>query len=107
LGFGGWILLLPKFTQFVLGASEFVAHNILSVVALIIMLKLALRTKPGRKIWDRVVLSSACWADREQSGRRAIRTHAGDAAQFGRSSLQALTIVIRQKITSAELKTLL
>jgi hypothetical protein len=94
-----------------LGASEFVAHNILytilSVVGLIIMLKLALRTKRGRKIWDRVVLSSACPAGREQSGHRAISTHAGDAAQFGRSCLQALTIVIRQKITSAELKTLL
>ena len=38
---------LPAFTQFVLGASEFIAHNILysilGVVALIVALKLALR----------------------------------------------------------------
>jgi type IV pilus assembly protein PilC len=52
---------LPRFTQFVLGLSELVAVNAvqtaLGVMALVIALKVAVRTRPGRKIWDRVTLS--------------------------------------------------
>src|SRR5688572_6494750 len=51
---------LPAFTNFVLGISEFVAGNIGKtmggVFVLFILLKVALRTKMGRKVFDRVKL---------------------------------------------------
>ena len=52
---------IPKFTQFVLGVSEFVGANalqsIIGLVAFVIILKLLVRTKPGQTIRDRIFLS--------------------------------------------------
>lgn len=52
---------LPAFTQFVLSASEFVASHagqtIIGIVACFIALKLAVRTKLGRAVWDRAALN--------------------------------------------------
>src|SRR4051794_40428033 len=49
---------LPSFTQFVLGISEFVAGHILvtfiGLIVIFIIFKLVLKTKIGRKIFDRV-----------------------------------------------------
>ncbi|HUS35413.1 MAG TPA: type II secretion system F family protein [Verrucomicrobiae bacterium] len=89
---------LPKFTQFVLGASEFVAHNILytilSAIALIVMLKLAVRTKPGRKMWDRIALSFPLLGPvvSKVAIARFART-LGTLLSSGVPVLQALTIV--------------
>lgn len=89
---------LPKFTQFVLGASEFVAHNVLYTIlggaALIVMLKLALRTKMGRKIWDRIALSFPLLGPvvSKVAIARFART-LGTLLSSGVPVLQALTIV--------------
>src|ERR1051326_3605663 len=52
---------LPAFTQFVLGISEFVAGHIIvtlvGMVAVFILFKLVLKTKIGRKIFDRLKLN--------------------------------------------------
>src|ERR1043165_7052078 len=52
---------MPGFTQFVLQISEFVAGNIIvtlvGLVVVFIMFKLILKTKMGRKLFDRVQLS--------------------------------------------------
>jgi type IV pilus assembly protein PilC len=89
---------LPAFTQFVLGASEFIAHNILytilSIVALIVALKLALRTKAGRKVWDRIALSFPLLGPvvSKVAIARFART-LGTLLSSGVPVLQALTIV--------------
>jgi type IV pilus assembly protein PilC len=89
---------LPGFTQFVLGISEFVAGNILvtliGLVVLFIMLKLTLKTKLGRKIFDRVQLSFPLIGPviSKVAIARFTRT-LGTLVSSGVPILQALTIV--------------
>jgi type IV pilus assembly protein PilC len=89
---------LPGFTQFVLGISEFVAGNIIvtlvGLVVLFIMLKLALKTKLGRKIFDRVQLSFPLIGPviSKVAIARFTRT-LGTLVSSGVPILQALTIV--------------
>jgi type IV pilus assembly protein PilC len=89
---------LPAFTQFVLGASEFIAKHViqtaLGVIAAIIVLKLALRTKAGRTIWDRIALSFPLLGPvvSKVAIARFART-LGTLLSSGVPILQALTIV--------------
>src|SRR2546423_6582711 len=89
---------LPSFTQFVLGISEFVAGNVgktfAMLVAIIILFKLALRTKIGRKIFDRVQLSFPLLGPviSKVAIARFTRT-LGTLVSSGVPILQALTIV--------------
>lgn len=89
---------LPKFTQFVLGISEFVAGNVLVTIAgavvLFILLKLFLRTKVGAKLWDRLALSFPLLGPvvSKVAIARFTRT-LGTLVSSGVPILQALTIV--------------
>lgn len=89
---------LPSFTQFVLGISEFVAGNVgktfAGLVAIIVIFKLALRTKIGRKVWDRVALSFPVLGPvvSKVAIARFTRT-LGTLVSSGVPILQALTIV--------------
>jgi type IV pilus assembly protein PilC len=89
---------LPAFTQFVLGASEFIATHViqttLGVIAAVIVLKLALRTKTGRTIWDRIALSFPLLGPvvSKVAIARFART-LGTLLSSGVPILQALTIV--------------
>lgn len=89
---------LPRFTEFVLGVSQLVAANAiqttLAVMALVIALKLVVRTKPGRKIWDRVALSFPLLGPvvSKVAIARFTRT-LGTLLSSGVPVLQALTIV--------------
>ena len=89
---------LPAFTRFVLGASEFVAANVLQtlvgVVAFFVVTKLALRTRLGRKVWDRIVLSFPVLGAvvSKVAIARFART-LGTLLSSGVPVLQALTIV--------------
>ena len=89
---------LPAFTRFVLGASEFVAANvlqtILGIVAFFVVTKLALRTRLGRKVWDRIVLSFPVLGAvvSKVAIARFART-LGTLLSSGVPVLQALTIV--------------
>jgi type IV pilus assembly protein PilC len=51
---------LPEFTQFVLGISNFIKTNVMMTIGLVFgfftILKLALKTKMGRKLFDKVIL---------------------------------------------------
>src|SRR3954471_17580106 len=89
---------LPGFTNFVLGISEFVAgHVVVTFVGLIvifILFKLALKTKIGRKIFDRVQLSFPLLGPviSKVAIARFTRT-LGTLVSSGVPILQALTIV--------------
>jgi type IV pilus assembly protein PilC len=89
---------LPPFTEFVLGISQVVAANAvqtaLGVFALVIALKLVMRTKPGRKIWDRIALSFPLLGPvvSKVAIARFTRT-LGTLLSSGVPILQALTIV--------------
>jgi type IV pilus assembly protein PilC len=89
---------LPGFTQIVLNISEFVAGNILvtlgGLVVLFILFKLTLRTKLGRKIFDRVQLSFPLLGPviSKVAIARFTRT-LGTLVSSGVPILQALTIV--------------
>jgi type IV pilus assembly protein PilC len=89
---------LPSFTNFVLGISEFVAGNfgktVAGVVVLFIMLKLMLRTKIGRKLFDRFQLSFPVLGPvvSKVAIARFTRT-LGTLVSSGVPILQALTIV--------------
>jgi type IV pilus assembly protein PilC len=89
---------LPSFTQFVLGISEFVAGNILvtfiGFIVVFILLKLTLKTKMGRKIFDRVQLSFPVLGPviSKVAIARFTRT-LGTLVSSGVPILQALTIV--------------
>src|SRR3989442_11327447 len=52
---------LPGFTRFVLGISDAIAHHFLVsfciIVALVIAFLFTIRTRPGRRVWDRFKLN--------------------------------------------------
>jgi type IV pilus assembly protein PilC len=89
---------LPSFTQFVLGISEFVAGNVgktfAGLVAFVVLFKLALKTKIGRKIFDRIQLSFPLIGPviSKVAIARFTRT-LGTLVSSGVPILQALTIV--------------
>jgi type IV pilus assembly protein PilC len=89
---------LPSFTNFVLGISEFVAGNVgktfAGLVAIFILFKLVLRTKIGRKLFDRVQLSFPLIGPviSKVAIARFTRT-LGTLVSSGVPILQALTIV--------------
>lgn len=89
---------LPDFTNFVLGISEFVAGNVGKTFAILfgifIAFKLALRTKLGRKVWDRLILSFPVLGPvvSKVAIARFTRT-LGTLVSSGVPILQALTIV--------------
>jgi len=89
---------LPGFTLFVLGASEFLASHILPTIlgfiTLFVMLKLVIRTKFGRMIWDRIALSFPLLGPvvSKVAIARFART-LGTLLSSGVPILQALTIV--------------
>jgi type IV pilus assembly protein PilC len=89
---------LPGFTQFVLGISEFVAGNVgktfAGLVAIVVIFKLVLRTKMGRKLFDRVQLSFPLLGPviSKVAIARFTRT-LGTLVSSGVPILQALTIV--------------
>jgi type IV pilus assembly protein PilC len=89
---------LPGFTQFVLGISEFVAGNVGKtlggVVVLIFLLKMSLKTKIGRKVFDRLQLSFPLLGPvvSKVAIARFTRT-LGTLVSSGVPILQALTIV--------------
>ena len=89
---------LPSFTNFVLGISEFVAGHFLvtlvGAVVLFILLKLVLRTKFGRKLFDRFQLSFPLLGPvvSKVAIARFTRT-LGTLVSSGVPILQALTIV--------------
>ena len=89
---------LPGFTLFVLGASEFLASHILptilGLITLFVMLKLVIRTKFGRMIWDRIALSFPLLGPvvSKVAIARFART-LGTLLSSGVPILQALTIV--------------
>jgi type IV pilus assembly protein PilC len=89
---------LPGFTQFILGISDMIAnHFIISVgcaVAFVVLLNLALRTKPGRRLFDRFRLSVPVVGEviRKVAISRFTRT-LGTLVSSGVPILQALTIV--------------
>ena len=89
---------LPAFTLFVLGISEFIAAHVLYtigvVVAFFIIAKLVLRTKLGRKLWDRIALSFPLLGPvvSKVAIARFART-LGTLLSSGVPVLQALTIV--------------
>jgi type IV pilus assembly protein PilC len=89
---------LPSFTQFVLGISEFVAGHIIvtfiGLIVIFILFKLVLKTKIGRKIFDRVQLSFPVLGPviSKVAIARFTRT-LGTLVSSGVPILQALTIV--------------
>jgi type IV pilus assembly protein PilC len=89
---------LPGFTQFVLGVSDMISqHFIISVSCLgsfIVLLNLALRTKGGRRLFDRFKLSVPVVGEviRKVAISRFTRT-LGTLVSSGVPILQALTIV--------------
>lgn len=89
---------LPGFTQFILGISEFVAGNVLvtfiGLVVVFILFKLSLKSKIGRKIFDRVQLSFPILGPviSKVAIARFTRT-LGTLVSSGVPILQALTIV--------------
>jgi type IV pilus assembly protein PilC len=89
---------LPSFTQFVLGISEFVAGHVLvtfiGLIVIVVLFKLTLKTKIGRKIFDRVQLSFPVLGPviSKVAIARFTRT-LGTLVSSGVPILQALTIV--------------
>lgn len=89
---------LPSFTQFVLGISEFVAGNVgktaAGVVVIVILFKVTLRTKFGRKLFDRLQLNFPLLGPvvSKVAIARFTRT-LGTLVSSGVPILQALTIV--------------
>lgn len=89
---------LPGFTQFILGLSEFLAaHALQTIIGLavsVVILKLLIRTKPGRMTWDRIALSFPLLGPviRKVAIARFART-LGTLVSSGVPILQALTIV--------------
>src|ERR1051325_9899905 len=89
---------LPSFTQFVLGISEFVAGHVLvtfiGLIVIVVLFKLVLKTKIGRKIFDRVQLRFPVLGPviSKVAIARFTRT-LGTLVSSGVPILQALTIV--------------
>lgn len=89
---------LPDFTRFVLGISDLVAHNFLATLAVVITLfvlfQIFIRTKAGRKIFDRFKLNMPVLGPviKKVAISRFTRT-LGTLVSSGVPILQALTIV--------------
>jgi type IV pilus assembly protein PilC len=89
---------LPAFTEFILAISDAVANHIiitmLTLVAAFIAFKLLLKTKIGRKLWDRLLLSMPVLGPvfSKVAISRFTRT-LGTLVGSGVPILQALTIV--------------
>ncbi len=89
---------LPGFTQFVLGISEMIQHHIfrtmLMVIALVIMFNVFIRTKFGRRLFDRFKLNVPVLGPviSKVAISRFTRT-LGTLVSSGVPILQALTIV--------------
>ncbi|MGZ4961706.1 MAG: type II secretion system F family protein [Limisphaerales bacterium] len=89
---------LPGFTQFVLGISEMIQHHIvrtmIMVIALVIMFNVFIRTKFGRKLFDRFKLNVPVLGPviSKVAISRFTRT-LGTLVSSGVPILQALTIV--------------
>jgi type IV pilus assembly protein PilC len=89
---------LPAFTQFVLGISDTIAGHFFytagGVIAFVVLLNLALRTKPGRRLFDRFKLNVPVVGDvvKKVAISRFTRT-LGTLVSSGVPILQALTIV--------------
>jgi len=89
---------LPAFTRFVLGISDAIANNFLVtmsiLIALFILLQVFIRTKAGRKIFDRFKLNIPVVGPviRKVAISRFTRT-LGTLVSSGVPILQALTIV--------------
>ncbi len=89
---------LPPFTAFVLGISDLIAHNFLmttaAVIVFFILLNVTIRTKPGRKLFDRFKLNMPVLGPviSKVAISRFTRT-LGTLVSSGVPILQALTIV--------------
>jgi type IV pilus assembly protein PilC len=89
---------LPGFTQFILGISDMIANHFIVTVAcvamFVVLLNLALRTKLGRRLFDRFRLSVPVVGEviRKVAISRFTRT-LGTLVSSGVPILQALTIV--------------
>jgi type IV pilus assembly protein PilC len=89
---------LPGFTRFVLGISEFIAghaiQTMVGVAAVVISFKLLVRTKPGRRMRDRLALTFPLLGPvvRKVAIARFART-IGTLLSSGVPILQALAIV--------------
>jgi type IV pilus assembly protein PilC len=89
---------LPGFTRFVLGISDAIAHHFVVtfclVVALVIGFLFSIRTRPGRRVWDRFKLNMPVLGPviNKVAISRFTRT-LGTLVSSGVPILQALTIV--------------
>jgi type IV pilus assembly protein PilC len=89
---------LPGFTRFVLGISDAIAHHFIVVASLVAVLVVALiafiRTRPGRRMFDKFKLSMPVIGEvlRKVAISRFTRT-LGTLVSSGVPILQALTIV--------------
>jgi type IV pilus assembly protein PilC len=89
---------LPGFTRFVLGISDAIAHHFIvtfiSVVILVIAFVFFIKTRPGRRIWDRFKLHMPVLGSviSKVAISRFTRT-LGTLVSSGVPILQALTIV--------------
>ena len=96
--FAGMGFELPGFTKFVMGASDIIRNNILAtmgvVAVLVVMFLLFIRTKFGRRIWDKtkLVMPPTGPVISKVSISRFCRT-LGTLVSSGVPILQALTIV--------------
>ena len=89
---------LPSFTQFVLGISDAIAHHFvivaIGIAVFVVALQLSVRTKAGRRVFDRFKLNMPVLGDviRKVAISRFTRT-LGTLVSSGVPILQALTIV--------------
>src|SRR2546423_9227235 len=89
---------LPGFTRFVLGISDAIAHHFVVsfcvIVALVIAFLFTIRTRPGRRVWDRFKLNMPVLGPviNKVAISRFTRT-LGTLVSSGVPILQALTIV--------------
>jgi len=96
--FGGMGFTLPWFTTFVMGISDLIRNNILATLGvlavLVVMFLLFIKTKFGRRIWDKfkLVMPAIGPVISKVSISRFCRT-LGTLVSSGVPILQALTIV--------------
>ena len=96
--FGGMGITLPGFTVFVLAVSDLIRNNILGtagvVAVLVVLFLLFIRTKFGRRLWDKtkLVMPPTGQVVSKVSISRFART-LGTLVSSGVPILQALTIV--------------
>jgi len=96
--FGGMGITLPGFTVFVLAVSDLIRNNILgtagAVAVLVVLFLLFIRTKFGRRLWDKtkLIMPPTGQVVSKVSISRFART-LGTLVSSGVPILQALTIV--------------